>query len=831
MHRLWTMTLLVVVGGCALAAAAPLFDYSGIFPADRTNEATITHFLLLDKPKRLAFRVLNPAGQPLPEVRVVEVTSSSDRSVSHSSAAGLAQVDLVVPGIYEIKVGTTAPPGKEVAFRLEVTDAGPVAAAPATASGPEASTGISSPAIASMPGPVGGLGSGAPGQATGSPAPNATSGVEPPPVLNLPPAWGAQAPSAQAAPLSSPSEPVGIPVPASAVPGPASEARPPSDPGAATPSGTVNPAAGTPPTPAPVDSTNWGAQLLSPAGGGFANPFKPVEVRFDREIPSGVRLEDLVQVFHLDAAGRERPVAGSLVPSGPMGIRFIPTTYVRGAVFQVRVFDPVQRRQIGAFRFQTLPELLLKTEPGGDALRIQLSWPEIKDLLPAQEGQVVQLGDVIIRIQGKQEAPFEFTVTPDLPPFGNKDGIGFQGQPFQFVLTVPRARLPQTAPFEVLVLARITDVPQPLEVLRTTVSDLPGAEESLADVPADEDVAKPSPATPSPGAPLFAAATAPASPPPTTALATSPASPGTPAPVPPPPPPTPEPIVLKPVVPMADPGPRATLEKAGSFKVGEGGPNDFMAWPRGLDWGPDGSLWVTDSQNRRVYRFTEEGRLMKAFGQKGRGPGMLGLPIDLVVTREEVFVTDTAAHAVHVFSTEGEFRRTIGTWGTRPGEIDLPHGLFIASDQLVLADRGNARIMRFSLDGAYRGAFGTRGEIPGALNNPIAVQGTSAELFVLEEKGRLQRFSWTGKFLGTVPVTIREPGHMRFDPWGCLWIADSGANRVVRLDARGNVLLALEAGEGARPWVPTAVAIRTDGLVAVADGEGKLIRLYRLKAP
>ncbi|NLI75636.1 MAG: hypothetical protein GX442_04235 [Candidatus Riflebacteria bacterium] len=785
----------------AFAGPPWLSEYSGLFPADRAPDQSVSNYLLVDGPKKLSFHLLDAAGTPLPSVRVTEVVLTSDPAVGQKSPDGLKMVDLGTSGIYEVKVTTTEPAGKEIGFQLKVGDEG-----------------AGTPAATPAPGPA--------------PAPVVGSAADAPPVLNLPPVG--IAPPTLASPAALPS--TGL-IPAAAA-SPSAAALPAATPAvtvvasapAAAPDPIVPPATVTipvpsaagvaPVSPVPADVTVT-AELVSPAGPGYANPYQPVEVRFQPDLPAGTRLEDLVQVFHLDAAGRERPVPGTVLAAGPGLARFLATSLVRGAVFHVRALHPATRQPLASFRFQTLPEILVKTRISPEGLGIDLSWSENKDLLPSAEGQVVQLDGVEIIVHGPSGRLAAFPVTAGLPPFGNQDGVSFQGQPFRLSLLIPPGRIQgKENPVAVSLQARITQIPQPLEVLRVTLASPDGPAAPIATVP-------PGPAT---GTDPLADVAAVDAATPTTAPATPvPATP--PALVAPPPAPPPEPIVLKPVVPIADPGPRATLQKVGSFRVAEGSATDYMAWPKGLTWAPDGSLWVTDSQNRRILQFTEEGRLMQAFGKKGKGPGQLGLPIDLAIAGQQVFVSDTAAHTVAVFSVDGTPLRTIGTWGTRPGQTDLPHGLCVASGQLILADRGNCRIMRFGLDGTYRGGFGTRGELPGSLRNPIAVEATAAELFVIEDRGRLQRFSYDGKYLGQVGAGAKEPAGLEIDPWGYLWIPDPGANRVMRIDARGTSLLALESAETAKPWIPTAVAVRSDGLVAIGDGEGKLIRLFRLTAP
>jgi len=251
-----------------------------------------------------------------------------------------------------------------------------------------------------------------------------------------------------------------------------------------------------------------------------------------------------------------------------------------------------------------------------------------------------------------------------------------------------------------------------------------------------------------------------------------------------------------------------------------------------VTWGPDGALWVVDSQNRRILKFNDLGKLMLGFGKQGKGMGMLALPIDLAFGANEILVSDSAAHAIHVFDNQGTPLRSIGTWGARAGQIDLPHGIDFADGQLWLAERGNCQIMRFSLDGVFLSGFGRRDNAPGGFENPICIRVFNGIIWVMEpKKGRIQRFSREGKYLGGFIAGTIDAVGLDIDPWGCPWVADGEGHRVLRYDPNGKLLVNIESPIGPKPWNPTSVSVRNDGLVAVGDAGNRTIRLFRLKKP
>ncbi|HNW35387.1 MAG TPA: NHL repeat-containing protein, partial [Candidatus Ozemobacteraceae bacterium] len=451
---------------------------------------------------------------------------------------------------------------------------------------------------------------------------------------------------------------------------------------------------------------------------------------------------------------------------------------------------------------------------------------------------------------------------PDMPPFGSSDGIEFRGQPWRLSVNIPQVKIASASgSIEATLRVSISGSNAPIDVVRSTLSftgptqsaafgsslpqtaqrllttvstkteeiPLAAAPASAAAVPPAELVAASQPLqTATSSAAMPAMPTTPAAPVETGILEATesvavPAVPAMPAMT---------PVSLPTIVPCADPGTNATLSVMKKFSVGEGGPNDAFSWPKGLTWSSDGTLWVVDSQNRRLLRFLDDGRLLTALGKKGRGPGMLGLPIDISVASSGIFVSDTAAHAVHYFDAEGSFIRTIGAWGTKTGQLDLPHGVFADGDQVWVTDRGNMKVMRFGLDGIYRGGFGKKGEMEGYITEPVSIKIFKDVIWILEGKsGRIQRFSREGKALGSFPSGAKEPLALEIDPWGCPWIADGDGHRLMRFDPSGRMLMTIQPPAGGRQWIPTSVSVRVDGIVAVGDGEDRSIHLYRIKKP
>jgi len=105
--------------------------------------------------------------------------------------------------------------------------------------------------------------------------------------------------------------------------------------------------------------------------------------------------------------------------------------------------------------------------------------------------------------------------------------------------------------------------------------------------------------------------------------------------------------------------PDGRLEHWGQPGSGEG-ELDFVpaagsANPHGsIAIGPDGAVYISDSDNHRVQVFTADGNFVRAFGSLGSDPGQFTIPFDLGVDRTgNVFVTDDGLQRLTKFDPSG----------------------------------------------------------------------------------------------------------------------------------------------------------------------------------
>jgi len=119
--------------------------------------------------------------------------------------------------------------------------------------------------------------------------------------------------------------------------------------------------------------------------------------------------------------------------------------------------------------------------------------------------------------------------------------------------------------------------------------------------------------------------------------------------------------------------------------------------PYGIAVAPDSSLYVSDRDYNRIMQITSAGVLVRQWGTESSGDGEFN-PVGVAVAPGgSVYVSDLMNNRVQKFTSGGAFVSKWGTWGTGDGEFRYPSALAVASDGSVyVADTDYNRIQKFS---------------------------------------------------------------------------------------------------------------------------------------
>ena len=224
--------------------------------------------------------------------------------------------------------------------------------------------------------------------------------------------------------------------------------------------------------------------------------------------------------------------------------------------------------------------------------------------------------------------------------------------------------------------------------------------------------------------------------------------------------------------------------------------------PWGVAVGPDGSVYVTDTWNHRIQKFTADGKPIRTWGTYGQpssdnpdstysfwGPRGIAVGAD-----GRVFVADTGNKRIVVFDQDGNYQTEFGTAGFDPGQFDEPVGIAISPNGTVyVTDTWNQRVQAFIANNTgdfyvpvaqwdVNGWFGQSVD-----NKPFIAVDSNENVYITDPEGyRVIEFDASGQFIrawgafGNGPEEIGLASGVAVDAQNHVWVTDAGNNRILR---------------------------------------------------
>lgn len=221
-------------------------------------------------------------------------------------------------------------------------------------------------------------------------------------------------------------------------------------------------------------------------------------------------------------------------------------------------------------------------------------------------------------------------------------------------------------------------------------------------------------------------------------------------------------------------------------------------YPRGLATGLDGEVYVADSGNNRIQRLDAEGNYLHTWGKfgfawKGADIGRFDVPWGVATDRDgNVYISDTSNARIQKFSHDGTPLLKWGRDGSFDGAFFYPRGLAVDFvGNIYVADEGNHRIQKFDARGSFLTKWGREGNGPGQFKSPWGVACDAlGNVYVVDQSNhRIQKFDGNGTFLcawgnrGLTEGQLNFPSGMAIDKEGHVYVVDSGNNRVIKYQA------------------------------------------------
>jgi len=257
--------------------------------------------------------------------------------------------------------------------------------------------------------------------------------------------------------------------------------------------------------------------------------------------------------------------------------------------------------------------------------------------------------------------------------------------------------------------------------------------------------------------------------------------------------------------------------------------------PRGLAVDSAGDIYVADTNNARIEKFSPGGLVIASIGTKGNAAGQFGEPNGIAIDRAgNIYVAEGSNHRVQKLAPDGT---SLGVWkGPAPGFYG-PRRIAIGPDDSVyVVDQGHNRIVKFNQDGQALVTWGSSGSGDGQFKDPtsVAVDATTNKVYVADPRNsRIEVFDSQGKFLSkwSVPDWGQPAG---FEDLAInsgiarLYASSAHMNVIPVFDLQGKRLETLAPTPPDKLKGPSALALAKDKLFVLDIGSERvsLIGLY-----
>jgi len=273
---------------------------------------------------------------------------------------------------------------------------------------------------------------------------------------------------------------------------------------------------------------------------------------------------------------------------------------------------------------------------------------------------------------------------------------------------------------------------------------------------------------------------------------------------------------------------------------GQGGEDGKFSSPKRLAVDSSGYVYVADTGNERIQKFTSDGIFVTKWGGPGSGDGEFSSPSGVAVDSSgNVYVSDTGNNRIQKFTSDGTYVSQWGNSGSGNGEFNGPEGIAVESSGYVyVADKGNYRIQKFTLSGTYVTQWGSSGSASSEFSGlqDVAVDDSGCVYTIESGNCRVQKFTSDGTFVtkwgsfGGGNDEFIWPFGIAADKDGFVYVSDFSWDYIKKHEYGGAYVTQWGSGGSGDGLFDEAIGIAVDssGNVYVADMGNYRIQKFQL---
>jgi len=255
--------------------------------------------------------------------------------------------------------------------------------------------------------------------------------------------------------------------------------------------------------------------------------------------------------------------------------------------------------------------------------------------------------------------------------------------------------------------------------------------------------------------------------------------------------------------------------------------------PRGITLDNKGNIYISSENDHCINVYDQQFKNIAKWGKQGVGNGEMYIPKGLLFDQNEkyLYVVDSDNNRIQRFTSNGDF---YDRWGpdNDPGALNNPKGLALDKQENVyVADKTNCRIQVFHKDGSFRllwPANYNESFTPAriAINSTQQIYVTDEinhKIFVFEKNGQNDEWQKIDEWQNQ---DISCPNDIEIDSNNMVYIANSRYDNILKYNEKGILKKKYTCNDSLKR--PYGLAIGNDNTIVVADTENnRIIKIYQ----
>ena len=245
-----------------------------------------------------------------------------------------------------------------------------------------------------------------------------------------------------------------------------------------------------------------------------------------------------------------------------------------------------------------------------------------------------------------------------------------------------------------------------------------------------------------------------------------------------------------------------------------------LSSPSGIASDASGNVYIADTGNNRILKYSNLGSLLASWGTAGSANGQFNQPWGIAVDAASVYVGDSGNNRVQKFTQAGAFVSAWTVTGAHGVAIDGLGNLYVS---------GTSAIGKYTVAGALVTSWGSAGAGNSQFNAPYGVAADAAgNVYVADtNNGRIQKFTGTGAYV-TQWGGLTAPDGVCIDNGGHVIVAETGGYRIDAYMSSG-ALISQWGTQGAGTGqfqLARAVTTNANGNVLVMDTGNQRLQVF-----